>query len=494
VKSSLSEQSRPLASGARVARVRPGPALAVLATAQLMVVLDSSIVYIALPSIQTDLGFSGTGLEWVVNAYTLTYGGLMLLGGRAGDLLGRRKVFLSGILLFTLASLGGGFAEDRSWLLAARAVQGIGAAVISPSALALVANTFPEGARRNRALGVYAAVSGSGAAIGLIAGGMLTDWISWRWVLFVNVPVGIGPLALSRYVPHGSLSPRRGRFDLAGAVTVTGAVTALVLALVRVPSHGWQDPTTDACLGACVLLLVAFVSVEARGRDPLVPLRMFADRKRSGSYAVMLLTAGAMFGMFFFLTQFIQVVLAFGPLRAGFAFLPTSLAIVLTTQIASRLIGRVGAAPVLLVGQILFGCGLAWLSRISVATTYAEGIAPPLVLMGLGLGCVFVPLTVTCVAGVAEGEAGLASGLLSTSQQIGGALGLATLVTVATRTTEDRMHGAAAGPGPALDACVHGWATAYGTASGLAALAALVTLVAVGGRGPREPGRHRAPR
>ena len=329
-----------------------GIALIVIATAQLMVVLDATIVNVALPHIQRALGFSGTGLEWVVTAYALAFGGLLLLGGRAGDLLGRRRVFIAGLLLFSAASLAGGFATSQAWLLSARAVQGIGGAMIAPTALALVATTFAEGPARNRAMGVYAAMSGGGAAVGLVAGGLLTTYLSWRWVLFVNVPIGVLAAAAAPFVLPES-ARRRGRFDLPGAITGTAGVALLVYGLSSAStgqagvSH-WADPKVVASLAAAAVLLAAFVIIERRSSHPLMPLRILANRSRSGSYLIMLVLATAMFGLFFFLTMFVQDVLGYSALKAGVAFLPLAGTIVVVSGIASQLISRTGARPLML--------------------------------------------------------------------------------------------------------------------------------------------------
>src|ERR671915_2328433 len=320
---------------------RPALALTIIAASQLMVVLDVTIVNIALPQIQRSLGFSTTDLSWVLNAYTLTFGGLLLLGGRAGDILGRRRVFIAGILIFTLASFLGGLATSPAWLLAARALQGVGAAIAAPTALSLITTNFAEGGERNRAFGVFSAVAVSGGAIGLIAGGMLTSWLSWRWVLFVNVPIGILLAVLAPlYITESERQP--GRFDLGGALTSTAGMTALVYGFIRAAQEGWSDPVTVASFAAAVVLLAIFFSIETRIRQPITPLHMFRERDRAGSYVIMLALAAAMFGQFFFLTLFVQDVLGYSPLRAGLAFLPITGAIVLTSQFAARSLPRIG--------------------------------------------------------------------------------------------------------------------------------------------------------
>ncbi|WP_371676339.1 MFS transporter [Streptomyces sp. NBC_01276] len=408
---------------------RPGVALAVIAACQLMVVLDATIVNIALPHIQTALSFSTTDLSWVISAYTLAFGGLLLLGGRAGDILGRRRVFMTGILLFTLASLLGGFAQEPWQLLAARALQGVGGAIASPTALALITTTFAEGPDRNRAFGVFAAVSAGGGAIGLLAGGMLTEWLDWRWVLFVNVPIGVliavlAPLFINESERHP------GRFDAAGALTSTGGMTALVYGFIRASEEGWRDSLTIGSFIAAVVLLGAFVVIESRAADPIIPLRMFADRNRAGTYAIMLGLAAAMFGMFFFIVQFVQNVLDFSPIRSGVGFLPVTAAIITAAGLSQRFLPRFGPKPFMVAGSALTGTGLAWLSFIRTDSSYVSGVLGPMLLFGFGMGLNFVTLTLTAVSGVAPKEAGAASGLLNASQQVGGSLGLSILVTV----------------------------------------------------------------
>jgi EmrB/QacA subfamily drug resistance transporter len=407
----------------------PGLTLTVIAGAQLMVVLDATIVNIALPHIQQALHFSTTSLSWVLNAYTLTFGGLLLLGGRAGDILGRRRVFIFGILLFTLASLLAGLAQSSAWLLAARALQGVGGAIASPTALALITTNFAEGRDRNRAFGVFAAVSGSGAAVGLLAGGMLTSWLSWRWVFFVNVPIGILlALVAPLYITESERQP--GRLDIAGALTSTAGMVALVYGFIRAAQEGWSDPLTVGSFVAAVVLLASFLAIETRTRQPITPLRMFRNRNRAGSYAIMFALAAALFGMFFFLTLFVQDVLGYSPLRAGVAFLPVTAALILTSQIASVSLPRVGPQRLMAVGSVLAAAGLFWLTQVSVTSGYVEGILGPMLVFGLGTGLLFVPLTIVAVSGVDRHESGAASSLLNVMQQVGGSLGLSILVTV----------------------------------------------------------------
>lgn len=404
-----------------------------------MVVLDATIVNIALPHIQDALAFSTTDLTWVVSSYTLTFGGLLLLGGRAGDILGRRRVFMTGILLFTLASLLGGLAQEPWQLLAARVLQGVGGAIASPTSLALITTTFPEGPERNRAFGVFAAVSAGGGAIGLLAGGMLTEWLDWRWVLFVNVPIGVliavlTPLYISESERHSA------RFDIAGAVTSTVGMASLVYGFIRAADEGWRDSLTIGSFAAAVVLLLAFGIIESRAKEPITPLRMFADRNRSGTYVIMLSLAAAMFGMFFYIVLFVQNVLGYSPIQAGLAFLPVTVVIALGAGLSQRFLPVLGPKPFMLVGSALAMTGLAWQALISSDSSYVGGVLGPMLVFGFGMGLNFVTLTLTAVSGVAPHEAGAASGLLNTTQQVGGSLGLAILTTVFGTATRDEAE------------------------------------------------------
>ncbi|CAM5435838.1 DHA2 family efflux MFS transporter permease subunit OS=Streptomyces alboniger OX=132473 GN=CP975_26810 PE=4 SV=1 [Streptomyces alboniger] len=407
----------------------PGIALTVIAACQLMVVLDATIVNIALPHIQGALNFSTTDLTWVVSAYTLTFGGLLLLGGRAGDIMGRRRVFMAGILLFTAASLLGGFAQEPWQLLAARALQGVGGAIASPTSLALITTTFPEGPERNRAFGVFAAVSAGGGAIGLLAGGMLTEWLDWRWVLFVNVPIGILIAVLTPlYINESERHP--GRFDLPGALTSTAGMASLVYGFIRAAEEGWRDSLTVASFVAAVVLLSAFAFIESRAKEPITPLRMFADRNRSGTYVIMLSLAAAMFGMFFFIVLFVQNVLNYTPIEAGLAFLPVTAVIALGAGLSQKFLPVLGPKPFMVTGSVIVVLGLGWQTLLSPDSSYVSGVLGPMLLFGFGMGLNFVTLTLTAVSGVAPHEAGAASGLLNATQQIGGSLGLSILTTV----------------------------------------------------------------
>ena len=407
---------------------RAALALAVIVTCQLMIVLDGTIVNIALPSIQRDLGFSESDLAWVLNAYALAFGGLLLLGGRAGDILGRRRMFIAGIALFTAASLLGGFATSPAWLLASRAAQGIGAAVAAPSALALILSTFPDGQERTRALSIFSAVSAFGASLGLIAGGMLTALVSWHWVMFVNVPFGI---AIALLAPVAIVEPPRhaGRLDVPGALTGTLGTASLVYGFIRASGHGWGDSQAVIAFVAAIALLALFLVIERRTREPIMPLRLFADRNRASAYLNMMLVPAAMFGVFFFLTQYLQDVLGFNPIVAGVSFLPLTIVIFATSQAVPRLLPRFGPKPLLVTGGVLITLGMAWLTQISAATRYLSGLLGPMLLFGAGMGLTFTPLSVVILSGIEPSDSGTASGLLQTMQQVGGSLGIAILVT-----------------------------------------------------------------
>jgi EmrB/QacA subfamily drug resistance transporter len=468
--------------------------LLIIGTAQLMVVLDGTIVNVALPYIQRALGFSGTDLEWVANAYALTFGGLLLLGGRAGDILGRRRVFVSGLLLFSAASLLGGFATSQWWLLAARAIHGAGGAMIAPTALALITTNFPEGGPRNRAFGVYSAMAGTGSAVGLLLGGVLTTYASWRWVLFVNVPIGIlAAAAASRVLAE---SPRRpGRIDVAGAVTGTGGVALLVYGLSTATtgpdgvSH-WGDAPVLAPLAAAVVLLVSFVLIEMRSAHPLLPMRVLADRNRSGAYLIMLCIATGLFGLFFFLTLFTQTVLGYSAIRSGIAYLPFAVGVVIASALAGRLVARIGPRPLILAGAAAVAGGMFWFSRLTEHAGYAGQLLGPMLVTSCGLGLVFVPLSLVALHNVAEQDSGVASSLLNTGQQVGGAIGLAVLGTIAWSTVADTVRttsaAIAAGQQPAqppAQLAAHALATGFSrgflTAAAIALLALLIAIATI---------------
>jgi EmrB/QacA subfamily drug resistance transporter len=467
-----------------------------------MVVLDATIVNVALPHIQRALGFSGSGLEWVVNAYALAFGGLLLLGGRAGDLLGRRRLFIIGLLLFSAASLAGGFATTQAWLLAARAVQGVGGAITAPAALSLITTTFPEGPPRNRAMGVYAAMSVAGGAIGLLAGGLLTTYASWRWVLFVNVPIGI-MVALAAMFVIGETPRRRGRFDLPGAITGTGGVAALVYGLSNAStspngvSH-WGDTKVVASLAGSVVLLAGFAAIEARSPHALLPVRLLRDRNRTGAYLIMLGVGTTIFGMFFFLTLFMQAVWGYSALKTGVAYLPLTAAVLAASGTASQLVPRIGARPLMIAGSAIMAGGMFWLSRITEHSSYAGGLLGPILVTGAGFGLLFVPLFLVALSKVKEADSGVASSLLNTGQQVGGSTGLAVLGTVAWTVVANSIHTqlarAAAGAartghpvraGGALPAAIYhhalatGFARAFLVAAGISLLTLAITIAAI---------------
>lgn len=408
---------------------RPGVVLAVILVTQLMVILDGTVVNIAMPHIQQALHFSPSSLSWVQNAYALAFGGLLLLGARAGDLLGRRRVFITGISIFTLASLLGGLAPNAELLLGARVLQGIGGAIAAPAALTLLMLTYREGPERMKALGYYSLVSSGGGSVGLVLGGMLTEWASWRWGLFVNVPIGIALVFAARRVLTET-EPETGRFDVAGALTSTLGITSLVYGFIRVAEAGWTSPEVLAAFAVGVVLLVSFVLIERRVSHPIVPLRLFKSAARSTSYLTMLLVVGTMFGMFFFLTQYLQGVLALSPLAAGLAFLPMTGLLFTASRIVPRLVARIDGAKLMLTGSTLVALGTVWLTRLDAHSTYLHDVVGPLLLFGGGAGMIFIPLVGRAISGVAPEDSGAASGMLNVVQQVGGALGLGILVTI----------------------------------------------------------------
>jgi EmrB/QacA subfamily drug resistance transporter len=458
--------------------------LAVVLCAQLMIVLDLTVVNVALPSMATGLHLSATGLSWVLNAYTLTFGGLLLLGGRAGDLLGRRNIFMAGLALFTIASLAGGLATSPAILLAARAVQGAGGALASPAVLATIIGSFPDGRERVRALGIFTAVMMGGSSLGLVLGGVITQWASWRWVFFINVPIGIAVVTIA---PRLLARPQRrpGRLDVAGAVTSTAGMSALVYAFIHAASAGWATGTTVAAFVAAAALLGVFLVVESRAPEPITPLWLLRDRSRAASYGARLLLVGGMFGMFFFLTQFLQEVLGFSPLQAGLAFTPMTGALLATSRLAPRLIPRFGATPLLVAGLFPVVAGMAWLGHVSTATSYVPGLLIPMLLLGSGMGLAFVPLTMASLASVPAQDSGAAASMVNVMQQVGGALGLAILVTIfgSARRSAAPLPGAAAAQ-QASHALVHGMSTAFSAAAAFDLLALLVVILAVRIRRP----------
>jgi EmrB/QacA subfamily drug resistance transporter len=410
--------------------IRKTAILTIILASYLMIVLDISITITALPKIHSSLGFSVTGLSWVQNAYTLAFGGLLLLGARAGDLLGRRRMFILGIGIFTAASLAVGTAQSAGWLIAARAIQGAGAAILAPSTLALLQTSFTAARERTRAVAYYGAVAGVGASLGLVLGGALTDLISWRVGFFINVPIGIAmALFAPRFLPE--TERHRGQFDIAGAFSSTLGMTALVYGIVRAADTGWGDPVTVAILASGIALLALFVFNEWRARQPIMPLRLFDSRERSGAYAARILFLGGMLGFWFFLTQYLQGVSGFSPLAAGIAFLPMTVANFFVAVAVPQLTRRFGNGRLLAAGLAITLVGMAWLSRLSADTVYLTGIALPMVLIGAGQGASLGPLTASGIAGVQGEDAGAASGLVNVAHQLGGSLGLGILVTVA---------------------------------------------------------------
>ncbi len=449
-------------------------ALVLLALTQFVIVLDASIVNVALPSIGRALDFSQDNLSWVVNAYTLTFGGFLLLGGRLADLLGRRAVFIGGLALFSVASLLGGLAQSDTWLIAARAVQGLGAALISPAALSLVTTIFREGAERNRALGVWGAVAGSGGAAGVLLGGALTQWISWEAVLFVNVPIGlIAAAAAPRLLPESRDAETR-YFDFQGAVLVTAGLALLVYALVDANNAGWGTFHTIGLGGIALGLLGAFVAWEARAPKPLMPFSIFRLRTLRGANVVGLLLGLALFAMFFFLSLYMQQVLGYDALKTGVSYLPLALMIIASAGVASQLTTRIGFKPVLITGYLMLTGGLVWFSQASAGGSYLGDVLFPSLVVGFGLGLAFVPVTIAAVMGTKPDEAGLASGLINTSQQVGGALGLAILSAIATARTNHVAAGHSHG-----FALTAGFQTAFLVGAAFTLLAAILAAVMI---------------
>lgn len=443
--------------------------LAIVLVSYLMIVLDISIVITALPKISLSLHMTPVALTWVQSAYTLTFGGLLLLGARAGDLLGRRRMLMAGLALFTAASLAIGIAPSAGWLIAARAVQGVGAAVLAPATLALLSTHFAEGPERTRAVGYYGAVAGIGASVGLVLGGLLAGWLSWRVGFFVNLPVGVALIvAVRRYVDE---SPRRpGRFDLAGAALATLGATGLVYGMVRAASAGWQDPRTVAALSAGLALCIALVLHERRAAQPIMPLRLFASRERCAAYAARLLYLGGMMGFWFFTTQYLQGVLGFSPFAAGLAFLPATVANFAAALAVPALARRIGNARLLAAGMLLAALGMAALAQVSPHTPYLLGVALPMVVIGVGQGATLSPLTLYGIAGVAAQDAGAASGLVNVFHQLGSSLGLGVLAVV---------FAAAAGGGDVQAALTHRIASAFAASALLLAAAWAVAMVLI---------------
>jgi EmrB/QacA subfamily drug resistance transporter len=461
--------------------VAPGPTnrwyvLVLVCFAQFMVILDATIVNVALPAIQSDLDFTPTSLQWVVNAYALCFGGFLLLGGRAADIFGRQRLFLVGIVVFTAASLLNGIASTSEILTIGRGLQGLGAALVSPAALSIVSTTFAEGRERTQALGIWSAIAAGGGAVGLLLGGILTDYLSWRWVFFVNLPIGIVTFVLSlRSVPNSRAETRPGTVDVAGAVTVTAGLIVLVFGIVKAQEYGWGSGRTIGLLVASLVLLASFVVVESRSKAPLIRLGIFRTRSLSVANASMAFVASGMFGLFYLATLYLQGVLGYSPLEAGLAFLPVTAGVVIGAGVAQKLIPRLGVRATPSIGLVLSGFGLLYFARVPVDGAYLLDIFPGLMVMSIGIGLTFVPMTLLATTGVASDDAGLASGLFNTSQQIGGALGLSILSTVAASKTADILGGLGSTPSQVQStaALVDGYQVAF-------VLAGLFMFVAVG--------------
>jgi EmrB/QacA subfamily drug resistance transporter len=461
-------------------------ALALLCIAQFVVVLDASITNVALPTIGESLGISQDNLSWVVTAYALTFGGFLLLGGRLADLLGRRRVFMGGLVLFALASLVGGFAESETMLIAARAVQGLGAAILSPAALSIITTTFRDGSERNKALGVWGAVAGSGGAAGVLLGGVLTEYAGWEWVLWVNVPIGLIAAAIAPSLVAESRSESETRkFDVAGAISVTAGLSLLVYALIEAPDAGWGSGQTIGLLAGAAALLAAFVAIELRSASPLMPFSIFRIRTLTGANVVGILTGASLFSMFFFISLYMQNVLGYSAIKAGLSYLPLALSIIIAAGVASTLVTKVGYRPILAAGMVLIAAGLVWFSQISADGSFLGDILGPSLLAAVGLGFAFVPQTIAAVSGVKEHLAGLASGLINTSQQVGGALGLALLSTVAFPQINDSTAAAGGDPAAIPGILTEGYADAFLAGAGLAVLGLIATLTLISKRDSR---------
>jgi EmrB/QacA subfamily drug resistance transporter len=460
-------------------------ALALLSVAYLMVVLDLSIVNVALPSIQTDLGFSPEDLQWIVSGYALTFGGFLLLGGRMGDLLGRRLVFMVGLAAFAAFSLLAGFASSPEMLIAARLLQGAAGAILSPSVFSIVSVMFSEGSERNKALGILGAVAGSGAAIGVLLGGVFTQYVGWEWIFFVNIPIGLGALFLvPRYVRESRADGLTKHFDTAGAVTVTGSLMLLVYGLTQSTNAGWASLQTIGVLAGSAVLMAAFLAIELRSRSPLVPLGFFRRRTPTGANIVGLGLGTTVFGMFFLLSLYMQQVLGFSAMETGAGYLAIALTAVVSSGISQALVTRAGVKPVLATGMLLLAGGLAYFTQISPQGNYVGDLLPGFLLVGVGLGFSFVPVSIAALAGIGDREAGLASGLINTTQQVGGALGLAVLATVSTTRTENLL-GSGTEPAAAL---TDGFAAAFWIGVGFAVLSLAATLLALRKRDLQMPG------
>ncbi|MGN6432008.1 MAG: DHA2 family efflux MFS transporter permease subunit [Gaiellaceae bacterium] len=460
-------------------------ALALIVTAQFMVILDVAIVNVALPSIKSDLGFSQTNLQWVISAYAIMFGGALLLGGRLADLLGRRRLFIAGLALFATSSLLCGLAWSEASLIGFRAVQGLGGALLAPAALSLLMTTFAEGRERNLALGIYGAASGSGAAAGVLLGGILTSYLSWSWIFFINVPVGIAAIALTPMLLRESRADLAHRhFDFPGAVSITAGLMLLVYATTRATTDGWGAPATLGLFAGAAALVLVFVAIELRSPSPLLPLRIFRSRTLTGANIAMAIVGGVAFSEFFLLTQYLQDVLHYSAVESGVAFVAFALTVVLVSNIAQLIVGRFGVRPTLTAGLLISAVSVAWLTRLPVDGHYFWDIFPGFVLGGAGMGLSFVPVTIASLTGVQRSDAGVASGLVNTSRQIGGALGIAAVSAVAASATSSyvSVHGVAATSGAALD---HGFQTGLYVLIGLLVLGALIVAALLRPASPR---------
>jgi EmrB/QacA subfamily drug resistance transporter len=459
-------------------------ALALIVTAQFMVILDVAIVNVALPSIKSDLGFSSTGLQWVITAYAILFGGTLLLGGRLADLLGRRRMFMAGLALFGLSSLLSGFAWSAGSLVSFRALQGVGGALLAPAALSLLMTTFAEGRERNRALGIYGAASGSGAAAGVLLGGVLTSYFGWSWIFFVNVPVAVAAIALAPYLLRESRADLAHRhFDFAGATSVTAGLMLLVYALTRATTDGWSSAVTVGLLGGAAVLIAAFVWIESRSRSPLLPLRIFRLRALSAANATMALVGAVTFSEFFVLTLYVQDVLHYSAVQSGVAFVAFAFSVVVASNLAQVVVGRIGIRGTLISGLALATISLGLLTQVPVDGHYFWDLFPAFVLGGIGLGFSFVPVTIASLAGVERSDAGVASGLVNTSRQIGGAIGLAAISTIAASASSSyaHVHSIAVSSAPAT---VNGFQTSFDVLGGL--LVAAIVIAGVFLRPARE--------
>jgi len=456
-----------------------GLALLVLAGAQFMVVLDATIVNVALPAIQHALEFTSTAqLQWIVTAYTLLFGGFLLLGGRLADLFGRRKVFLAGIVVFAVASLLAGLAQDPTQIIAFRGLQGLGGALLSPAALSLVLSIFKEGKERNRALGVWSGVAAGGGAVGMLLGGVLTEYVDWRWIFFINVPVAIVLSYLAfRYVPKSQLDDKRVKLDLPGAISVTAGLMVLVYGLVRAADNGWMSMETFGFLGVAAVLLVGFVINEMRVKQPLMPLRIFKNRNIAASNLMQLFVTAGMFGVFFYLSIYMQGILQYSPVTTGLLNIPFTIFIAITAALTSKNIARISPKVILVVAPLVTAAGLFYLSRVPVDGSYLTDLLPAIFLIGSGMGATFVALTLAATSGVAQKESGLVSGLLNTTQQIGGAIGLAVLTTISTSVTKDSIVAAHGSPAAIPAALVDGFHSAFVIAAFLSITASVIALV-----------------